>query len=99
VPVGGDRHLQLGADPVGGGEQQGIAEARGLEVDGGGETAQRRAGARAAGRGCERLDGLDKCGAGIDIDTCGLVGAAVDGGLARLNSAPRPGVPGHGRRT
>jgi hypothetical protein len=87
VAAGGDRHLQLGADPVGGGDQERIAEAGRLEVEKPAESAQRGLGA-GPGRGLgERLDGLDQGVARVDVDPGVLVadaiGTAADYGVLR----------------
>jgi hypothetical protein len=80
VPSGGDRHLELGADAVGRGDQQRIAEAAGGEVEEGPETAETRGRPASRGRAGERLDGLDERGAGVDVDARRPVG--VRGGPA-----------------
>jgi hypothetical protein len=74
VPAGGDRHLELGADAIGRRDEQRIAEAAGGEIEEGAEAAQ--AGLRAAtgGRSGKRLDGLDECGARIDVDSRRAIG-------------------------
>jgi len=73
----GDGDLQLGADAVVGGDQQGVAKAGGLQVEEAAEAAE--AGIRpAAGRGArQRLDGLDQGVAGIDVDARILVSQLV----------------------
>ena len=68
VPVGADRELEFGADAVGGGHQQGIAEIRALEIEHAAEAADFAVGARPRGRARERLDQIDQPIAGIDID-------------------------------
>ena len=74
---GGDGDLQLGADAVVGGDQQGVAEARRLEVEEAAETAQAGIRAAARGRAGQGLDGLDQGVAGIDVDARILVGQLV----------------------
>jgi hypothetical protein len=59
VLAGLDRHFQLGADAVGGRDQQGIAQAGRLEVEQRAETAELRVGAAAPSRACQRLDRVD----------------------------------------
>ncbi len=63
-----DRELQLGADPVGRGHEQGIAIARALQVEHPAEAADLGIGAGARGRFHQRLDQIDEPVAGIDID-------------------------------
>ena len=77
VQAGLDGHLELGADAVGGRDDQGVVVAGGLEVEQGAETAERRVGAGAAGGLGEGLDALDQGGAGIDVDAGRAVGQAV----------------------
>jgi hypothetical protein len=78
---GGYRNLELGADPVGGGDQQRIAIAERRQVEKRGETAQAgRTAAPRRGPG-ERLDRLDQGVAGVDVDTRLAVGLAVYGVL------------------
>ena len=64
--LGGEQ--RLGSDPVGRGNQHGIAKAAGGEVEQPAEAAQRRVGARARGRLGDRADASDQIGAGIDVD-------------------------------
>jgi hypothetical protein len=78
---GGDGDLQLGADAVVGGDQQGVAEACGLEVEKATEAAESGVGAAAGGRAGQGLDGLDQGVAGIDVDTRVLVGQLVAAGF------------------
>jgi hypothetical protein len=85
MPAGLDRDLQLGADAVGGGDQQGVAIAGGLEVEEGAEATQ--AGIRpAARRGLgERLDCIHQGLSGIDVDAGIAIGQAIAGvGFAGL---------------
>jgi hypothetical protein len=67
--AGLDGDLELGADPIGRGHQQGIVEACGLEIKKRAESAETRGGAGACGGAGQRLDRFDQCGAGIDIDS------------------------------
>jgi len=81
--LGVDRHFQLGADAVGGGDQERVLEAGGLRVEEGAETAERgvRPGAR-RGSGQGR-DGFDQGVAGIDVDARILVSPVANGTPAR----------------
>jgi hypothetical protein len=81
VLAGGDRQLELGADAVGSGDEDGIAIAGGLRIEEGAETAEGRRRAAARGRAGERLDRLDQRSAGVDVDPGGFVGQAVYGVL------------------
>jgi hypothetical protein len=84
VPSGVDRDLELGADSVGRGDQDGIAEPGGPEVEGAAEPADRAVGTGPRGRARQRLDRLDERAAGIDIDASVLVAAAGYGVLGQL---------------
>jgi hypothetical protein len=77
----GDRQLELGADSVGRGDEDGIAITCGLRIEEGAEAAE--SSGRPAARGCarQRLDRLDQRIAGIDVDPGGFVGEAVYGVL------------------
>ena len=66
--AGLDGDLELGADAVGGRDQDRIAEARRLEVEEAAEAADLGVGPRPPSRAHERLDGLDQRIASIDID-------------------------------
>ena len=77
VAPGGDGDLQLGADTVVGGDQQGIAKSRRLEIEKAAEAPKSGIGAAAGGRAGKRLDGLDQGIAGIDVDARVLVGQLV----------------------
>ena len=77
VPAGLDRDLDLGADAVGAGDQQRVAEARAFEVEQPAEAADLGIRARPGGCAHQRLDQLDHAVAGIDIDA-GL-GRSVSG--------------------
>ena len=90
MQAGLDGDLELGADAVGGRDDQGVVVAGGLEVEQGAETAQGRVGAGAAGGLGERLDALDQGGARIDVDAglsdlvLGRIGDA-DGALRSMD--------------
>jgi hypothetical protein len=83
-----DGDLELGADAVGGADQDRVLEAGGLQVEQRAEAAQAGIRAGAAGGLGERLDGLDQRLAGIDVDAGIAVGQALlgvvggNGGLA-----------------
>ena len=66
--AGLDRDLELGADAVGGGDQDRIAETRALEVEQAAEAADLGVRARPRGRAHQRLDQLHHAVAGIDVD-------------------------------
>jgi hypothetical protein len=83
VARGGDRDLELGADTVGGCEQDRVAVARRLEVEERGEAAEARRGTRPRRRPGQRLDRLDKRGAGIDVDPAVPIILALYGALAQ----------------
>ena len=68
VPAGGLRDLELGADAVGGRDQDRIGETRRLEVEQRAEAAEARRRAGAGGGAGQRLDRLDQGIAGIDVD-------------------------------
>jgi len=73
VPPGGDGDLQLGADTVGGRDQDGIAKPRRLEIEERAEAAEPGIGAAPRRRPGERLDRLDQRVAGIDVDASGAI--------------------------
>jgi len=84
VTPGFDRDAQLGADAVGGREQDRIPEPRRLGIEDGTEAADGGCRAAAGRRTREGFDGLDERIAGIDVDAGIAVGepvtlAAVDG--------------------
>ncbi len=79
VHLGVDGDAQLGADAVGGGDQQRVVVACRLQVEQGAETTQAAVRAGAPGGLGQRLDGLDQGGARIDIDAGLGVGKAVLG--------------------
>jgi len=81
--LGVDGDLQLGADAVGGGDQQRILEAGGLGVEKGAETAERGVRARARGGAGQGRDGFDQGIAGIDVDARVLVSPVANGTPAR----------------
>jgi hypothetical protein len=77
VPAGGDGELELGADAICGGDEQGIAIAGGLEIEEGAEAAEPGGAAGARGGAGKRLDRLDQGIAGIDVDAGRFVGPGV----------------------
>ena len=79
VAAGGDRDLELGADAVGGGDEDRVAVARRLEVEERAEAAEPRRRSRARRRACQRLQPLDERVAGIDIDAGPAIAVAVRG--------------------
>ena len=68
MQAGLDRDLHLGADAVGGGDQNRILEARGLEVEQPAKAANLGVSAGTGGRTHHRLDEVDQPIARIDID-------------------------------
>ena len=60
MQAGLDRDLDLGADTVGGGDQDRVREARGLEVEQAAEAADLGVGASAGGGANQRLDQIDQ---------------------------------------
>jgi hypothetical protein len=80
MQAGVDGDLQLGADAVGRGDQNGIAETRGFEIEERAEAAQPAGYARAARGGRRRLDPLDEASACVDIHA----GLGIGQGLAVL---------------
>jgi hypothetical protein len=88
--VGFDRDFYLGADAVGGGNQNRVGETGGFEIEQRAKAAEIDvcAGPR-RGLGL-RLDGFDECGAGVDINTCVLISRAGDGVLAGVQLGFRP---------
>jgi hypothetical protein len=92
MPAGLDGDFQLGADAIGGGNQDRILEPGGLEVEQRAKTAQRGIGTLAAGGGGQRLDRIDESLAGIDIDSGGFIKRRrVDGALTyRLDLTAPP---------
>ena len=81
VLAGGDGDFQLGADPVGGGDQDGIAETRGLQIEQRAEAAEAGRGAAARRAGGQRLDRLNQSRSRIDIDAGIAIAAGVYGVL------------------
>ena len=77
-----DRELHLGADAVGGGHQDRVGIAGGLEVEQAAETADRAIGAGALGRADRRLDQVDEAVSGRNIDA----GIGVAGGRSAARS-------------
>ena len=72
-----DGDLQLGADPVGGGDQQRVDEPRRLQVEQGAEPAQRSLRTGAPRGFGQRFDRLDQGLARVDIYACVSIGEAV----------------------
>ena len=68
MQAGLDRDLDLGADAVGRGDQDGILEAGRLEVEQAAEAADLGIGAGARGGAHHRLDQVDEAVARVDID-------------------------------
>jgi hypothetical protein len=89
VTSGGDRDLELGADAVGGGDQDRIPVARRLEVEERAEAAEPGRGARPRRRSGERLDRLDQGIASCDVDAGVAVILALYGALDRYRLLPR----------
>ncbi|CAA7614628.1 conserved hypothetical protein [Candidatus Terasakiella magnetica] len=83
-----DGDLQLGADTVGGGDQDRVLEASGLGVKKRAKAAETGGAAGTGGGFSERLDGLDQRLAGVDIDACIAVGQALLV-IMRGNGLPR----------
>ena len=85
-PAGVDREPELGADPVGRGDEDRVGVARGLEVEERAEAAEPRhhPGPRGARRG--RLDPLDERVAGVDVDAGLGVGQPVP--AVRVTAVP-----------
>ena len=79
VVAGFDGDLELGADAVVGGDQNGVFEAGGLQIEQAAKAAEVGIGARPAGGPHQRLDGFDEAVAGIDVDA----GIAVGDGCRR----------------
>jgi hypothetical protein len=81
VLAGGDGHFQLGPDPVRGGNEDGIAVTRGLQVEQRAEAAEARRRTAARGAGGQRLDRLNQSRPRIDIDAGIAIAAGVYGVL------------------
>jgi hypothetical protein len=77
VSAGLDRDLELGADAIGGDDEDRIAIAGRLQIEERAEPAEPGIAARARRRASERLDRLDQRVAGVDVDSGVLVAAAV----------------------
>jgi hypothetical protein len=82
MTAGLDGHLQLGADSIGGGDQQRVVEAGRAQIEQRAEPAESGIGPGAGGGLGQWLDRFDERVARIDVDTGVLVGIAVDGVLA-----------------
>ena len=83
--AGLDRDLELGADPVGGADQDGIVEAGPGQVEQTAEAADLGVGARAARGPHDRFQRLDEVVAGVDVDA--RVGIAQRRALPRTSTA------------
>jgi len=81
VAAGRNGELELGADTVGGGDQDRVAIAGGLGVEEGAEAAEAGRRPAAGGGARQRLDRLDQGVAGVEVDPGGFVGPAVYGVL------------------
>ena len=77
MQAGLDRDLELGADAIGGSNQDRIGKARSLEVEQAAEAADFSIGAGARGGANHRLDHIDQSIARIDVDARIRVGKAV----------------------
>ena len=95
MQAGLDRDLDLGADAIGGGDQNRVLEARGLQVEQAAEAADLGIGARARGGADHRLDEVDQPVAGIDVDAGICVSQPVFAfGHARIPQGMRAGYVG-----
>ena len=95
VQAGLDRDLDLGADAIGGRDQNRVLEARGLQIEQAAEPADFGVGAGARGGANHRLDQIDQTIAGIDIDARIRVSEpvfAVDHGLFQMMAAGYVGI-------
>jgi hypothetical protein len=92
VLAGFDRDLQLGADAVGGRDQDRVVVARRLQIEERSESAEARIAAGARRGLGERLDRLDQRIAGIDIDPGIAIGQAVARGPACDDILPGSGL-------
>ena len=79
--AGIDGDFQLGADPIGGRDQDGIVESGGPQVEKTAESAKRAVGAGTRGAFGQRLDRFDQGVTGVDINAGILVGQAVSARL------------------
>jgi len=68
VSARGDRDLELGANPVGGGDENRILESRRFEIEECAETTEARVATASRRRLRQRLYRLDERRAGIDVD-------------------------------
>ncbi len=91
VAAGFDGDLHLGADAVGGGDQDRIGEAGGLEIEQAAEAADLGVRAGARGPAQQRLDQFHHAVAGVDIDAGGRVARLVHGATDRQILLPRRG--------
>jgi hypothetical protein len=84
VLPGGDRDLELGANAVGGRDQNRILEARRLEIEQRAEAAEPCARTRPRRGARERLDRFDERVSRVDVDAGGTVAVGLYGVLARV---------------
>jgi len=68
VPARGDGDLELRSDAVGGGDEDRVLEARGLEIEESTEAAEARVAAATCRRFRERLQDLDQRRTGVYVD-------------------------------
>jgi hypothetical protein len=85
--AGLDRDLELGADAVGCGDEQGIFISARFQIEERAEAAEPRRGADARGRFRRRLDRLDQRIAGVDVDPGFLVSFRGYGPISPLRRA------------
>ena len=90
--AGVDGEAELGADAVGGGDEDRVGVAGGLEVEERAEAAEALDDAGARGRRRRRLDPLDERVAGVDVDARRGVGETVRT-LAQTLSSASLGAP------
>jgi hypothetical protein len=90
VVVGFDRDFHLGADAVGGGDQDRVGETGRFEIEQRAEAAEIDVGAGPGRRFGLRLDGFDERSAGVDINTGVLIRGGGDGVLAGVRLGFRP---------
>ena len=99
MAAAGDGNFELGAHPVGGGNQDRIFEARRLQVEKRAKAAESCVGALARGRFGEWLDRVDKRVARIDIDAGRTVGVAGIGARYGVLARSRLRPQGEGRHS
>jgi hypothetical protein len=86
VAIGGQSDLKLGSNAIRRGDEDGIPEARGSNIEQAAETADFDIGARPGGRSYVRFQRIDQRRACFDVDACILVITCVNGFLAGLRS-------------